>query len=57
MASTHSTFESSELLPVVTPKPLVYAVPVDNEEALRYRMPVRLSAATTAPLNLCDDPR
>jgi hypothetical protein len=38
MASTLATFESSEFLPVGTPKALVYAAPVDNEEALHIRI-------------------
>jgi hypothetical protein len=33
MASTLARFESSGLLPLGTPKNLVYAAPVDNEEA------------------------
>jgi hypothetical protein len=34
MASTLARFESYGLLPVGTPKTLVHAAPVDNEEAL-----------------------
>jgi hypothetical protein len=37
MASTLTGFESSEFLPVGTPKPLVYAAPVDNKEAFHHR--------------------
>jgi hypothetical protein len=37
MASTIAGFESSGFLPVGTPKTLVYAAPVDNEEALHHR--------------------
>jgi hypothetical protein len=36
MASTLARFESSGFLPVRTPKSLVYAAPVDNEEALHH---------------------
>jgi hypothetical protein len=38
MASTLARFESSGFLPVRTPKSLVYAAPVDNEEPLQHRM-------------------
>jgi hypothetical protein len=38
MASTLARFESSGFLPVGTPKALVYAAPVDNEEALHHRI-------------------
>jgi hypothetical protein len=38
MASTLATFESSGFLPVGAPKALVYAAPVDNEEALHHRI-------------------
>jgi hypothetical protein len=38
MASTLTRFESSGFLPVGTPKTLVYAAPVDNEEALHHRI-------------------
>jgi hypothetical protein len=37
MASTLARFESSEFLPVGIAKPLVYAAPVDKEEALHHR--------------------
>jgi hypothetical protein len=37
MASTLTRLESSEFLPVGTPKPSVYAAPVDKEEALHHR--------------------
>jgi hypothetical protein len=36
MASTLARFESSGFLPVGTLKTLVYAAPVDNEEALHH---------------------
>jgi hypothetical protein len=38
MASTLARFESSGFLPVGTPKTLLYASPVDNEEALHHRI-------------------
>jgi hypothetical protein len=38
MASALARFESSGFLPVGTPKTLVYAAPVDNEEALHHRI-------------------
>jgi hypothetical protein len=38
MASTPARFESSGFLPLETPKTLVYAAPVDNEEALHDRI-------------------
>jgi hypothetical protein len=38
MASTLARFESSGFLRVGTPKSLVYAAPVDNEEALQRRI-------------------
>jgi hypothetical protein len=38
MAYTLARFESYGILPVRTPKTLVYAAPVDNEEALHYRI-------------------
>jgi hypothetical protein len=37
MASTLARFQYSGFLPVGTPKTLVYAAPVDNEEALHHR--------------------
>jgi hypothetical protein len=37
MASTLARFVSSGFLPVRTPKTIVYAAPVDNEEALNHR--------------------
>jgi hypothetical protein len=38
IASTpHSGFESSGFLPLGTPKTLVYAAPIDNEETLHRR--------------------
>jgi hypothetical protein len=36
MASTLARFQSSGFLPVGTPKTLVYAPPLDNEDALYY---------------------
>jgi hypothetical protein len=38
MASTVGKLESSGFLPVGTPKTIVYAAPVDNEEALHHRI-------------------
>jgi hypothetical protein len=38
MASTLARVESSGFLPVGIPKTLVYAAPVDNEEALHHRI-------------------
>jgi hypothetical protein len=38
MAFTLARFELSGFLPVGTPKSLVYAAPVDNEEALHHRI-------------------
>jgi hypothetical protein len=38
MASTVAKLESSGFLPVGTPKTLVYAAPVDNEEASHHRI-------------------
>jgi hypothetical protein len=38
MTSKLARYESSGFLPVGTPKTLVYAVPVDNEEALHHRI-------------------
>jgi hypothetical protein len=38
MASTLARFESSAFVPVGTPKSLVYAAPVDNEDALHHRI-------------------
>jgi hypothetical protein len=38
MASTFATFKSFGFLPVETSKTLVYAAPVDNEEALHHRV-------------------
>jgi hypothetical protein len=37
ISSTLARLESSGFLPVGTPKTLVYAAPVDNEEALHHR--------------------
>jgi hypothetical protein len=37
MASTLARFESSRFLPVGTPKTIVNAAPVNNEEALNHR--------------------
>jgi hypothetical protein len=57
-ASTLARFESSGFLPVGDIKILVYAAPVDNEEALTIalRMPVRILAATPASFNRCGSP-
>jgi hypothetical protein len=38
MATTLARFESSGFLPVRTPKALVHAAPVDNEQALHHRI-------------------
>jgi hypothetical protein len=38
MALTFARFETSEFLPVGAPKTLVYAAPVDDEEALHHRI-------------------
>jgi hypothetical protein len=38
MDSKLARFESSEFLPVRTPKTPVYAAPVDNEETLHHRV-------------------
>jgi hypothetical protein len=38
MASTLARFEFSDFLPLRTPKTLVCAAPVDNEEALHHRI-------------------
>jgi hypothetical protein len=38
MAPTLTRLQSSEFLPVGTPKTLVYAAPVDNEEALHHHI-------------------
>jgi hypothetical protein len=58
MASTVTRFQSSGFVPVGKPKILVYAAPVDNEEALHHRMwmPVRLSATAPAFLSGCGGP-
>jgi hypothetical protein len=58
MASMLARFESSGFVPVGYLQTLVYAAPVDNEEALHHRMwmPVRLSETTPASLNGCGAP-
>jgi hypothetical protein len=58
MASTLPKFESSGFLPAGALKPLAYAVPIDNDEALHRRFVyiVILSATTPASVNECGGP-